>query len=76
MTIQELEKLQDRMNVANGIVSNINAMEIVQRDLAYEEDERRVGIAYSGRTIYTSKARLLELLNNSIADYKELLEKL
>lgn len=76
MTKQELEKLQDRVDKAKGIVSNINAMEIVRDDLEYEKDERRVGIVYLGRTIYTSKTRFLELLNNSISDYKELLEKL
>lgn len=76
MTELELRQLEDRVNKAKGIMSNIRGMKIVQNDLANINDEQRVGITYLGRTIYTSKARFFELLDKSIADYKELLEKL
>ena len=76
MTELELKQLEDKVAKAKGIASNIHAMKMVYDDLTGIKDEQRVGIVYLGHTIYTSKARFSELLDKSIADYKELLEKL
>lgn len=54
MTELELKQLEDKVNKAKGIASNIHTMKIVVAQLNNNEDEdqTKLGISYLGRTIY------------------------
>lgn len=76
MTELEFEQLEDRVSKGRKIAFNIKVMKRERDNLKHLDDTQIIGITYLGSTIYTSKTRFMELLDKSISDYEELLEKL
>lgn len=76
MTELELKKLEDKIEKARKLSTNIRHLKTVVDMLKNVKDKPTVGITYVGTGLYVPTDRFLDLLEQSIKDYMSQLEKM